>query len=452
MRRWANAPLEAGIVVNGLIATPLALGDRLRDLMNLSGIQARRVVTSLSGAHVLTRTLTFPVVEGENVDQRVLQEAQRVLPVPPETMYLSWHSMLTSPEERQILLIAVPRRLVDEQVASLRAAGVQPFVLNLKALALAAVANATESIILNVDPSSVDVSLVVNGSPRLLHTVAQRQDSLTPDQEARQVAALLGRAVKFYNRKHLLEPLPDTAPVFVAGRSAPNPDFLEALEESSGHPIGVFQPPLECPSHLPVTEYAVNIGLALRPGMALSREASRTQVVAANLAPNAQLGRWRGAGRPLLGLLGVLLGIMIFVLLLAQVLSPAQRETETLQNQLTILEARRILIEQQARRSAELLGKIGEFNQISRDRGIVSEFLYLVEELRLPGLKFGSLTYSSEGINLRIHAPDLETAETYVQILRETGRFAAVELPQESGGGPGSGGVSLEVDTKFKDK
>jgi hypothetical protein len=72
------------------------------------------------------------------------------------------------------------------------------------------------------------------------------------------------RTVEFYNRDHADNPLSTETPVFITGEMADNSETTDAVQDAIQYPIHPLEIPLNHESTLPVSSYAVNIGLALR--------------------------------------------------------------------------------------------------------------------------------------------------------------------------------------------
>ena len=266
VRRWATAPLEPGLVENGVVVDPEAVGARIRELIRSSRIRGRNIITSVGGAFSISRILTLPPTTDEDLEYQVRQAAKEVLPVPLEELYLTWQPIISTGLEQEVLLLAIPRSVVNYHLAALHAGGVKVNVVNLKPLALVAVCAQTDALVVNLEPISIDIAVVVNGVPQILHTTSFSKNNLAPQEEVDRTALTVSRTVEFYNTRHPLLPLEPDAPILLAGQQATDPLLVQQLEAHTGRTVSLLAPPVECPSHFPLAQYAVNIGLAIRPG------------------------------------------------------------------------------------------------------------------------------------------------------------------------------------------
>lgn len=446
--RWATAPLEPGLLADGRVLDPAALGSRIRELVRGGGFRGGEVLASLGGVDAWSRVLRLPGRTTGNLSEAVLQGLGQVLPVPLEQVYLSWQLLSADATEQQVLVVAMPRDVVDPLTAALRAAGLRPAVLIPKAMAIATAANQGDSVVVNVESKTVDIAVVVSGVLRAVHTITKQQDSLSPAQSAQQVTAFLARVLDFYNTQHALEPIAPSASLVVAGQAGAEPEFLRALAKGSNQSVEPLSPPLDYPPHFPVAEYGVNLGLALRVSGAHRGESLALRPMTANLVPQRQ--RWYTSRRFVLSCLVLLAGFVLVVYLVNQVLTPVQQKSADLQQKVTAREGQRIVTDRTNTRRTELQAQIAGFDQLGAERGRASDVMVRMQELLLPGMAMVSLSYTETAVGLQVEAPSFEALEEYLQLLRDTGLFAAVSSPQQSGAARPGEKLSLSIQADLK--
>ncbi len=263
--RWASLSLDPTLFEDGVISDPPALSAAVRQLMDSSGIRAKNVIASVSGLYSVSRIVAVPTPPGEVATRAaVLEAAEEIMPLSMDGLYLSWQTIASSEGPQQALVVGVPRDIIDAEVRTLRAAGINPRTLDLKALALARAVNKEQALILNIEPSSFDIIIVVNGLPEVIRTLAWQPDSLTEEERVEHLVMNLELTVGFYNSHHTDTPFDPATPFLITGQMSADPDLVEKLPARVGYPVESLAPPLECPKHMPVSQYAVNIGLALK--------------------------------------------------------------------------------------------------------------------------------------------------------------------------------------------
>ncbi|MFQ5997656.1 MAG: type IV pilus biogenesis protein PilM, partial [Dehalococcoidales bacterium] len=242
VRRWADTSFEPGKAEEEA-SDALVLGRAVRQLMASSGIKANKVIASLSGLYSVSRILSeSSLPPAPTTNEAVLELANEIMPLPENRRYLSWQTITADEGERVFLTVGVAREVVDNEMRALRAAGVTPQIIELRAMALIRAVNREQAFILNIEPSSFDIIIVVKGMPEIMRTIAWRQDDLIMEDTVEYLASVLEMTVDFYNSSHLETPLDQTTPLFITGQMSVNLDLVEKLKARSAYPVEPLLP------------------------------------------------------------------------------------------------------------------------------------------------------------------------------------------------------------------
>ena len=278
VEKWASAPLEPGVVQDGVIFNPEALGATVKRLKQSSGIQGRKVVASVSGLFSVSRMVSQPVGAGELSRMAILQAAQRLMPVPVDELYISWQPLGVVDGERQLAVVGVPRNIVDTEIQALKAAGLSADTLELKAMALARAVDQSEALTVNIEPAALDIAVVADSTVQVMRSIVVNND-LGAEERARVITDALKVLVSFYYQSHPQEDVDLAAtPLFLTGQMASNSSLVDYLGDRLGNPIRPLTTSLECPAHMPLSQYAVNLGLALGKAPTRSGESRFSQI------------------------------------------------------------------------------------------------------------------------------------------------------------------------------
>jgi len=117
-----------------------------------------------------------------------------------------------------VLVVGVPREVIDSEVRSLRVAGINPRTLELRTMALARAVGKEQALILNIEPSSFDIVVVVNGVPEIMRSIAWQQSDLAEEGRVEHLALTMELTVDFYNARHIDSPLDPAVPSLSPGR------------------------------------------------------------------------------------------------------------------------------------------------------------------------------------------------------------------------------------------
>ncbi len=445
--KWASLALDPTLFEDGVISDPPALSAAVRQLMDSSGIRARDVIASVNGLYSVSRIVAVPTPPGEVITREaVLEAAEEIMPLSTDGLYLSWQIIASSGGVQQALVVGVPRDIIDAEMRALRAAGIDPHTLDLKALALARAVNKEQALILNIEPSSFDIIIVVNGIPEVIRTLAWQPDSLTEEERVEHLAMNLELTVGFYNSHHTDTPFDPATPFLITGQMSADPDLMEKLPARMGYHLESLAPPLECPKHMPVSQYAVNIGLALK-GRTPAK--SPSDVKDSHLPPDINLlpetyKAWRPSARQVYFTCAVIAGIVL-LFPLYQMTSGAMDKTADLQAEYTNLNNRMQLIQLEIRNREPWKQAISEYNTIVDMGGSFTEDLRVINsEAEQLGVQVESVAHQGKSITLTGEAGDYTTFRNYITALEESGRFAMVTPPSEKYSYVTGGTIMLE--------
>ena len=77
VEKWANLPLEPGLVSQGLIVDEAQEASRVKELFKLERVTTRKVIAGLSGQNSLYRIITLPELPEAILPEAVKHEASR---------------------------------------------------------------------------------------------------------------------------------------------------------------------------------------------------------------------------------------------------------------------------------------------------------------------------------------------------------------------------------------
>ncbi|MFC1939670.1 type IV pilus biogenesis protein PilM [Chloroflexota bacterium] len=442
--KWASNPLEPGIMEGEVVSNPEALSAAIKELMNTSGINGNIITASVSGLYSLSRIILVPAhASGRLTPQTVREKAEEVIPLPEEEIYLSWQSIAPVEGEHQVLVVGVPRDVINSEMQAFRMAGISARLLDLKALALARAVNRKQALILNIEPTSFDTVVVINGITVIMRTTAWQPGNLSVEDKAEHLAVALELTVGFHNSHNPSLPIDRTIPLFITGEMSGDTALLENLQVRAGYPVEPLAPPLEYPEDMPVSQYAVNIGLALK-GAAASKnmEPDEYPLPDFNLLPQAYQP-WKLTPRQVCFACAVVAALALLIPII-QVNSDARAETNTLKARYNIinteLQKRQAILAQR-----EPLQKAINYYQTIVDKGggFTENLMVINSEAEKLGIEVKSINHEGNLITVSCQADSYLDFRDYVAALKESGRFSSVSSPPERYSYVQSGTITL---------
>src|SRR3972149_7400323 len=174
VNKWGSLALAGGLVKDGLILQPEAVGEAIASLFKSAGIPKEKVIASLGGLAFTYRFINLPRMKSNLLEEAVRRAARKEISLPLDELYLSWQLLPGRGDEQTYFVLGVPRRFVDALAETLKIAGIAPYLMDLQSLALARAANRSDAIVVNMEPDCFDIVFIAGGIPAVIHTVNPR--------------------------------------------------------------------------------------------------------------------------------------------------------------------------------------------------------------------------------------------------------------------------------------
>lgn len=248
--------------------------EQLRDLLGSLVSNKAKLVTSLPSSLSLLRELRLPKISGKYLKQVVMEELLKTVPFSQAEVDVTWR-LHRSRAGIQVWAALAPALAVDRHMRLLRGSGATPKAAYPRPIALAFASGVRRGILLNMNGPTVDLALVQDGFPVLVHQLEIPSVSGERTAWVRATAQAIQEVAASYpsqGESEQEEPLP----VVLSGEMATR-DNTHALQAALGQEVQSFPSPFLYPESFPVQEYAANLGLALA-------DQAKAQAAAAALA------------------------------------------------------------------------------------------------------------------------------------------------------------------------
>ncbi len=435
--KLADVPLETSLGEVGSEEKENELAAKIKDLFRRNKIGSRKVVLGISGLHCLTRPLTLPDLPKTMLDEAVIREARRVLPVPTEQLHISWQSLCSYENKLQAFMVAIPKYIADTILKALGQAGFKPVLMDIKPLALARLARVPTAIIVDVQPVEFDIITMVEGMPQPVRTLPFPEENTSFEERMEIVRDELERTLQFYNSNNPERIIQPDTPMLVSGELADEPEMSESLAQSMGLQAGLLTSPLKCPKHLDPSRHLVNVGLALKE---LTREAGPL-LPNFNTLPIAYQPKQISLNRIMAVPMTAAAGAIIIVLALTIQNASANLEAARVQIDSTnmILDKRQaernILSDSVAAKQAQIAALESKrlsfstiLENLTENGNKMNNDLEATVDNIVPDLALGSFGHSGEMVSLRGRAATEAEVMEYVRKLTSTGRFSEITI------------------------
>ena len=131
--------LPPGVIVDGEVADQNLLSSEIRDFWDSHSFKGRSITFGVSNQKVVVRLLDFPHMRPEDLQGAISFEAQDHIPMPLDEAVLDY-VVLGPREERsdldRVLVVAAQREMISRYTSAVRAGGLKPEGVDVKALSL----------------------------------------------------------------------------------------------------------------------------------------------------------------------------------------------------------------------------------------------------------------------------------------------------------------------------
>ena len=138
---YGMEPLPPNAVVDGQFSDVERIGEAIRELKRQCGCRSKRAALALSGPLAVIKTLAVDAALADaDVQATIEVEAERHLPAAPDEVAYDFEVQGLSPldpKQAEAVLAACPKAQLSQGVAVLRAARLQPAVVEIEEMALA---------------------------------------------------------------------------------------------------------------------------------------------------------------------------------------------------------------------------------------------------------------------------------------------------------------------------
>ncbi len=253
-----ETPLQPGWVQNGVVMEKAHVGQVISMVLSQYRIGEKDVSACVSGIHSIYRVVYVPKLDRALLAEAARKEMERVVPVPLDSLYTSWSDTKISENEIALCLIGLPFDNVNSVTDVLKLAGLRVKYLELKPLALARVIDEKTAIMLNVQASNFDLTIINDGIPELIRSLPFTRQGMSDGDKVAMVKEEADRTVNFYNSSHPNSSLNNQTPCILSGY------YRETLSMILGYAVKPAPLLLMYPEGQDDNVFTANTGLALR--------------------------------------------------------------------------------------------------------------------------------------------------------------------------------------------
>jgi type IV pilus assembly protein PilM len=117
---------------DGAILEPAKLATTIQELLTqkMKGtLTTRRVALSIPAARCFIRSMTVPAAAAKNLGEAIQLEVEQYIPMPLKELYLDYQLIRQTPEGTELLVVAVPQKIVNSYLELASLAGLEVIMI-----------------------------------------------------------------------------------------------------------------------------------------------------------------------------------------------------------------------------------------------------------------------------------------------------------------------------------
>ena len=256
--RAAEATMPAGAMSNGGVVNSDAIGPVIKDLVDHVDARDVRAMVVASDAVASFRVLSFPK---DTADTKIEAAFRAVLPVDGNRIAMQRQDLSFNGSERTFYGAAFDRLKVQSLAGAVRAAGLEPSVVELKSLCVTRLVPAPTCVLVDLSVDPAEIFLIDGSLPRVWHTFKARPETLD---ETQQLASAVNTVIVFHQRMAAGNGFSPEAPVFITSDGPVSAPKVEAIRARIGRPIRALPPPPRVAADIRYGPFMACLGLVMR--------------------------------------------------------------------------------------------------------------------------------------------------------------------------------------------
>ena len=133
---FASAPLPPDAIAEGVIKDPAAVVEAIKQAVAKAGITSREAAIGISGRELITKKVRMPEVPAKELRDAVQLEAEHHIPFAFDEVFLDYHVVSRQGGVMELIVVAVKKSKVNEYVAVVQEAGLEPAIVDVDVFAL----------------------------------------------------------------------------------------------------------------------------------------------------------------------------------------------------------------------------------------------------------------------------------------------------------------------------
>lgn len=202
----AQLQLEANVFTHEVIDAN-RLAQSLSQLVNSEKFPSKYAAVCIPEYHSFTRSFTIPRIPLNEVREALSWQIESIFPIPKNEIYYDWKLISETETDLNILIVAMPKKTLDQLIQAFETAGIKPISFEPSASAVSRILSIDSNkphILIELNPSGSSATLIENNISVL--TVTNQFISSTGTQDVNQALEKTSHSIQslinYHQNKH----------------------------------------------------------------------------------------------------------------------------------------------------------------------------------------------------------------------------------------------------------
>ncbi len=126
---YGSCSFDKSAIDKGVVVKPEIIAQAAQKLFTsglVGDITTKRVAMTIPSYRTFTRSLSLPSLSSKELDEAIRMEAEQYIPVPIDQLYLDYQQIRATNDNREFLIVAVPKNIVDSYIELVVIMGLEP--------------------------------------------------------------------------------------------------------------------------------------------------------------------------------------------------------------------------------------------------------------------------------------------------------------------------------------
>ena len=237
--------LAEGIFNDGVLINKDLFVSALKQLLEAGKFSTPYITVCFSEAHAYSREYTLPLVSVDEIKEAVSWHVKDLFPFPEDEIYFDWRLITSTEKEHKVIVVAVPKNVLDPLIEALSAAGLKPLSFQPGTSAIARLLELKDeqlALVTEVNKKGAYVTLV-GGEKSLFTAVVNYTVEDTPETYLKAILQTTDEMIAYYKARGVISDS-NFVGIVLSGELA-SESLITAIQSNAKYPVKILSTPMQ---------------------------------------------------------------------------------------------------------------------------------------------------------------------------------------------------------------